>query len=171
MRRLVSLFVIAIFLLSLISCTAENETVIDADELLERITSEYSLDNGFIFSSSSVDEGGYLDEDLLMSYYGDTMDYPDLSKVSDYCVYIDESDPKSMTEVGVFHLNDKSYGDTLLGYFKARINDRLEKAKVYTDMDSDMMKKAVFKKKGSYVYYVVSYSVDGIVSLIDSSIK
>ena len=144
---------------------------VDPDALVRGICEKYELTNGFIFTSSSTELGEYLDEDLIQSYYGDATDSPDFSKVAEYCLYVDESDPDIIIDVGVFRMADPSYADTLMQYLQARIDVKIENGARYTNIDVATLKKSVVAKSGEYVYYVVSYSTADIVNDIKAALK
>ena len=137
---------------------------VDLDALVASICEKYDLTAGFIFTSSSEEMGEYLDEDLIQSYYGDASDKPDFSKVSEYCLYVDESDPDIIIDVGVFRMADKSYSDTFMQYLQSRIDVKIENGARYTNIDVATLKKSVVAKTGDYVYYVISYSTAEIVA-------
>ena len=146
---------------------------VDPDALVKGICEKYGLTEGFIFTSSSTELGEYLDEDLIQSYYGDATDSPDFTKVADYCLYVDESDPDIIIDVGVFHMADKSYADTLMQYLQARIDVKIENGARYTNIDVATLKKSVVAKSkgGDYVYYVVSYNTAEISEEIKSAVN
>lgn len=184
-KSIIVILLAALFLTALSSCgskdtdapnvngtdasAAQNEAV-DPDEIVGEITDTLSYLDGFTFSSSSTALGEYLDEDLIRAYYGDVNDVPDFTKVSSYCVYIDESNAKTLTDVGVFVLSDTSYADTLMQYLQARIDQKIAAAANYPDFDVDSLKKAVVKKVGETVYYVVSADVDTIAPIMKERI-
>ena len=150
---------------------SEAAVNVDADALVGGICEKYGMTNGFIFTSSSDELGEYLDEDLIQSYYGDATDAPDFSKVADYCLYVDESDPNIIIDVGVFHMADPSYADTLMQFLQARIDVKIENGARYTNIDVATLKKSVVAKSGDYVYYVVSYDTADIVNEIKAALK
>ena len=146
---------------------------VDPDALVRGICDKYGLTEGFIFTSSSTELGEYLDEDLIQSYYGDAADAPDFAKVADYCLYVDESDPDIIIDVGVFHMADPSYADTLMQYLQARIDVKIENGARYTNIDVATLKKSVVAKSrgGDYVYYVVSYDTADIAGEIKAAVN
>ena len=149
----------------------ESAVSVNVDEVINTVVADYSLTDGFVFTSSSTELGEYLDDDLIMGYYGDAVDVPDFTKISEYCVYIDESDPNVFIDVGLFKLNDASYADTLMQYFQTRIDDKIAKADSgYPDIDVPTLEAATVAKHGDYVYYVISYDVDAITAYIETSI-
>lgn len=150
--------------------SADKAVDVDVDSLVKGICDKYGMTNGFIFTSSSTEPGEYLDEDLIASYYGDAADSPDFSKVESYCLYVDESDPKVIIDVGVFKMKDASYSETLLSYLKARVGTKIANGARYADIDVAMLKKAVLSEANGYVYYVVSYDVSDIAAEIAAAL-
>ena len=149
---------------------AEAEKDVDLDALVGSICDKYGLTEGFIFTSSSEELGEYLDADLIQSYYGDASDMPDFDKVSSYCLYVDESDPNIIIDVGVFRMADVSYADTFMQYLQSRIDVKIENGARYTNIDVATLKKSVVSKSGSYVYYVVSYDTADIVAELKAAL-
>lgn len=143
---------------------------VDEDAVLAQITEKYSLTDGFVFTSSSEELGEYLDDDMIMGYYGDAVDVPDFSKVASYCVYIDESDPDLFIDVGLFRLNDASYADTLMQYFQTRIDDKIATARDYPTVDVPTLEAATVAKYGDFVYYVVSPEGDAITADLEAAL-
>ena len=149
----------------------ESAVSVNVDEVINTVVADYSLTDGFVFTSSSTELGEYLDDDLIMGYYGDAVDVPDFSKVSEYGVYIDESDPNVFIDVGLFKMNDTSYSDTLMQYFQTRIDDKIAKADSgYPETDVTTLEAATIAKYGDYVYYVISYDVDAITADIETAL-
>ena len=148
-----------------------NDANISLDDTIKSITEKYNMTKGFIFTSSSTERGEYLDDDLILAYYGDATDIPDFSKISEYCVYVDESDADVIIDVGIFKIADPSYADTFTKYLRARIDGKIEDAEEYSTIDVETLESGVIAKSGSYVYYVVSYDVDDIVSDIKAALK
>ena len=171
---LISMLLLSIFL---VACSSESNdanndvTPVSLDDTIKTITEKYNLTNGFIFTSSSTERGEYLDDDLILAYYGDAQDVPDFSKISEYCVYVDESDANVIIDVGIFKIADSSYADTFTKYLRARIDGKIEDAEEYSTIDVETLEAGVIAKSGNYVYYVVSYDVDNIVSDIKAAIK
>ena len=130
------------------TAVSETKEPVNLDLLIIGLTAEYEMTDGFVFSSSSTELGEYLDDDLIQSYYGDASVKPDFTKVSEYCVYIDESNPYLLTDVGAFRLNDPSYADTLMQFIQGRIDVRIENGARYPDIDVATLKKAVVAKAG-----------------------
>ena len=139
------------------TAVSETKEPVNLDLLIIGLTAEYEMTDGFVFSSSSTELGEYLDDDLIQSYYGDASVKPDFTKVSEYCVYIDESNPYLLTDVGAFRLNDPSYADTLMQFIQGRIDVRIENGARYPDIDVATLKKAVVAKAGDVVYYAVGH--------------
>ncbi|MGN1346477.1 MAG: DUF4358 domain-containing protein [Eubacteriales bacterium] len=178
-------FALALMLLAavlLVSCGTKEETKddgnaavdtevsVDVDAIVRGIVDRYGLTTGFVFTSSSTEPGEYLDEDLILGYYGDAVDVPDFSKISDYCVYIDESNADVYIDVGLFRMADPSYAKTFLSYLTARVDDKIAEADQYPTRDVPTLEAAVFETYGDYVYYVVSYDVKAIAAEIEDAL-
>ena len=158
----------------LISCggtaeTAQTPVTVNVDETVNAIVTNYSLTDGFVFTSSSTEIGEYLDDDMILGYYGDAVDVPDFTKISEYCVYIDESDADVYTDVGIFKMADPSYAETFVQYLRVRVSDKIAEADQYPTRDVPTLEAAVFEITGDYVYYVVSTQVDAITADIEAA--
>jgi len=151
------LCVISIILVSVlfIACTSEVKDI-EPDKVVNEIIEEYNLVQGSVYTSASSELGEYLDKDLIISYYGDAVSSPDFSKVEKYCVYLDDSNPKTITDVGIFKLKDADYGETFMKYLQTRIDAKIADGKAYPDVDVATLKKSIVKQEGSYVYYIAS---------------
>ena len=165
---------IALLLVFFTSCgkieTEDNLRNVSVHDVVNNIAEKYGLTDGFVFTSSSTELGEYLDDDLILAYYGDALDVPDFSKIAEYCVYIDESDANVIIDVGLFKMADVSYADTFMDYLQVRIDDKIEDSEEYSSIDVPTLEAAVIDKYGDYVYYVVSYDVDDIVADIKAAL-
>lgn len=152
------------------STPADPVVTINVDEVVGSVVTNYSLTDGFVFTSSSTEPGEYLDDDMILGYYGDAVDVPDFTKISEYCVYIDESNADVYTDVGVFKMADPAYAQTFVQYLEARVSDKIAEADQYPTRDVPTLEAAVFATYGDYVYYVVSAEVDAIVADIEAAL-
>ncbi|MCR4905888.1 MAG: DUF4358 domain-containing protein [Clostridiales bacterium] len=150
---------------------AEVKEPVNLDALIIDLTTKYEMTDGFVFSSSSTELGEYLDDDLIQSYYGDASVKPDFTKISEYCVYIDESSPYILTDVGAFRLTDPSYADTLMKFIQGRIDVRIENGARYPDIDVATLKKAVVAKAGDVVYYAVGYDSAALAAALKDALS
>ena len=150
---------------------AEEKEPVNLDALIIGLTTQYEMTDGFVFSSSSTELGEYLDDDLIQSYYGDASVKPDFTKISEYCVYIDESSPYVLTDVGTFRLNDPTYADTLIQFIQGRIDVRIENGARYPDIDVATLKKAVVSKAGDVVYYAVGYDSAALAAALKDALS
>ena len=158
----------------LVSCggtgeAAQTPVTINVDETVNAIVTNYGLTDGFVFTSSSAEIGEYLDDDMILGYYGDAVDVPDFTKISEYCVYIDESNADVYTDVGIFKMADPSYAETFVQYLRVRVSDKIAEADQYPTRDVPTLEAAVFEITGDYVYYVVSTQVDAITADIEAT--
>jgi len=156
---ILSIVLVSLFL---VSCGSSGVKDIDPDKVVNEILAEYNMDSGDKYTSSSKNAGEYLDKDLIISYYGDAVSYPDFEKVEKYCVYLDDSNPLIITDVGIFKLNDAEYGKDFMKFLQKRIDAKIADGKAYPDVDVATLKKAVVKQEGSYVYYVAGKDQDAI---------
>lgn len=139
------------------SCAGNAGVISDAPvkAIVEDIVSDYTSGDGFLFSADATEEGEYLDEDLISTYYGNGEKVPDFSEVGDYCVYIDETNAREMCEVGLFRMKSGADKQDFESYLKNRIAIRLSNAKSYPDINKSSLKAAKFGIVGDYVYYAV----------------
>lgn len=154
-RALKAFLIFLCLILTAVSCAPAVTADVDPAEVVEDIVADYSLDGGFLFRSGTSEEGEYLDPDLISTYYGDGEKVPDFSRVTDYCVYIDESNAREMSEVGLFKLSEGSDLQQFASFLKNRVAVRLSNAKSYPDINKSTLKGARFGTLGNYVYYVV----------------
>ena len=149
-------FLICLAVLLTFSLTACGVKDFGISAAAEEILSTRSLSGGLRFSSApKSEEVSRLDDDLIRSYFGDAADVPDFTKVANYELYIDESKPTLPCEFGIFELSDESYAETFILYLKARIDLKIENAKMYPSVDTETLKNAKFTVQGKYVWYVV----------------
>ena len=153
------------------SPAAEAKEPVNLDALIVGLTTQYEMTDGFVFSSSSTELGEYLDDDLIQSYYGDASVKPDFGKISEYCVYIDESSPYILTDVGAFRLTDPSYAEALMQFIQGRIDVRIENGARYPDIDVATLKKAVVAKAGDVVYYAVGYDSAALAAALKDALS
>ena len=173
MKKIIVFTLAFIFCLFAVACGEEktDDKSVSLDDTVKTVTEKYSMTDGFTFTSSSEVLGEYLDSDLILSYYGDAIAVPDFTKVSEYCVYIDETDANVIIDVGIFKLSEASYADTLIEFIKGRIADKREDYEEYPSIDIETLDAAVVKKSGSYVYYAIAYDVADIIKDIEAVIK
>lgn len=161
MKKIIILALIAC--LFTVACTPDSSSdgisapavSYNTKELVEKITADHSLSGGKYYSSYSEELGKYLDDDLLLSLYGDMGEIPDMASVEEYCVYIDGSDPNLQKELGVFKTKSGTDKELFISFMKSRIAAMLENAKNYPSVDTDPLKNAEFFIEGDYVVYVV----------------
>lgn len=153
MKKLAALVLSVLVLLCCVSCGAPSADN-DPDEAVRALAEAYGMTQGTFFSSGSAEAGTYLDNDLLISLYGGANGAPDLSYTDAYCVYIDETDPTSMSEIGLFRLADESYAETLEGYLQARIDRKIRLSQTYPDINTAVLKSAEVGTDGCFVYYI-----------------
>ncbi len=127
------------------------DIVAEADAIIQK----YNISGGTRFTSTSKELGKYLDDNLILSYYGDITSVPDFKSVEAYEVYIDETKPLDPCEFGIFKMKSGADAETFVKFLKNRINIKIENSKAYPTMDTTALKTAEFTIKGSYVWYCV----------------
>ncbi len=159
MKKIIVLILAAVLLLA--ACTPESNSgengadALNTKQLVEKITADYNLSGGTYYSSFSENLGEYLDADTLLSLYGDMGEVPDLASVTEYCVYIDGSDPNLQKEMGIFLAKSDADKELFLSFMQSRIAAMLENAKNYPSVDTEPLKNAEFFIKGDYIVYIV----------------
>ncbi len=131
--------------------TVKLDIVAEADAIMQK----YNISGGTRFTSTSSEAGKYLDDDLILSYYGDITSVPDFKSVEAYEVYIDETKPLDPCEFGIFKMKAGADTETFVKFLENRINIKIENAKAYPTMDTSALKTAEFTVKGGYVWYCV----------------
>ena len=88
-------------------------------------------------------------------------------------MYIDESSPYILTDVGAFRLTDPSYAETLMQFIQGRIDVRIENGARYPDIDVATLKKAVVSKSkaGDVVYYAVGYDSAALAAALKDALS
>lgn len=147
------------------SASAEAPKEMDVIAEAQGILSQYELSGGTFYTTG----GEYtLDEDLILSYFGDATAVPDFSLVETYALYIDETKPISPCEFGIFKMKDSADAETLKAFLDARIKVKLQNAALYPNMDTSALTSAKVTVKGNYVWYC---AVKDANDAIDSSLK
>ena len=156
MKRLLIIFLSVLMAFSCVACGDESDTSSsapkDIDVIAEanEIISKYSLSGGTFYTPDGED---ILDEDLILSYFGDATSVPDFTSVETYALYIDETKPVSPCEFGIFKIKDGVDANAFKAFLVARINMKLQNAAAYPDMDTSALTSAKFAVKGNYVWY------------------
>lgn len=129
------------------------------------VISRYELSGGTLYTPDGEDA---LDDDLILSYFGDATSVPDFSLVETYALYIDETKPISPCEFGIFKMKNSADAETLKAFLNARIQAKLRNAALYPNMDTSALTTAKVTVKGEYVWYC---AVKGANDEIDSSLR
>ena len=154
-KRTLALILSIILAVLSVSCGSGSAEKLDAAGAVTKAMADYKLTGGEIYSSADIDGAYPLSEDLLVSYYGRGYDdYPDISKVSEYTVWINTDDPMHPMEMGVFRLQDPSYTDELKEYIGVRLYSVTENAKGYPSLDVRCYSDALVGAKDDYVWYI-----------------
>ena len=143
------------------SAPKELDVVAEANAIL----AGYVLSGGTFYTPGGEDE---LDEDLILSYFGDAAAVPDFSLVETYALYIDETKPISPCEFGIFKMKDSKDAEALKAFLDARIRMKLQNAALYPDMDTSALTSAKVTVTGNYVWYC---AVKDANAAIDASLR
>lgn len=170
MKRFFISFLLVFLAFSCAACGGGDESSSapkDMDVISEAnaIIAQYSLSGGTFYTPDGED---VLDEDLILSYFGDATSVPDFSLVETYALYIDETKPVAPCEFGIFKMKDGANADIFKAFLEARIQMKLQNAVLYPDMDTSALTSAKVTVDGSYVWYC---AVKDANAEIDSSLK
>ena len=174
MKRILIIAFAFLLALCCVSCGEKEETSSvskdapkEVDPLSEAnaIIAKYELSGGTLYTPDGEDP---LDDDLILSYFGDATSVPDFSLVETYALYIDETKPISPCEFGIFKMKDGKDAETLKAFLDARIRMKLQNAALYPDMDTTALTTAKVSVKGEYVWYC---AVKGANAEIDASLR
>lgn len=123
-------------------------------DLVTKICNDNSLTKGAIYSSRSTEPGKFLSDDLILSYYGNLFDAPDFTKISEYCVYIDDTDTNNRIELGIFLVKDTNDNSMVKDFITRRKDGILENAINYPSIDTEPFTNMILETKGNYTYYI-----------------
>lgn len=170
MKRILILALSAFLALCCAACGEKGNASSTPGELdviseANAIVSQYALSGGTFYTPGGEDE---LDEDLILSYFGDATSVPDFSLVETYALYIDETKPISPCEFGIFKMKDSKDAETMKAFLEARIQMKLRNAALYPDMDTSALTSAKATVMGNYVWYC---AVKDANDAIDASLK
>ena len=175
MKRILAIILSAVLALFCVACgeqqgetsSAPKEEPKEMNVISEAngIISQYALSGGTLYTPDGEDA---LDDDLILSYFGDAMSVPDFSLVETYALYIDETKPISPCEFGIFKMKDSKDAEMLKAFLDARIRMKLQNAALYPDMDTSALTSAKVTVTGNYVWYC---AVKDANAAIDASLK
>lgn len=168
MKQFLALFLTLLLCVSLFGCQSKEAVSLDLTAEADRILSQYNLTDGRQFSSFSQEEGCYLDEELIRSYYGDASVMPDFSAVEAYVVYIDETKPTQPSEFGIFQMKKDADNALFMSFLQARIDLKLQLAAFYFSTDTEALTTAVVSESNGFVWYCV---IKGGNAEIDASLR
>lgn len=152
MKRIAAIVLSALLALFCASCGESSYAPKELDVISEanEILSHYGLSGGTLYTPDGED---VLDNDLILSYFGDAASVPDFSLVETYALYIDETKPISPCEFGIFKMKDSKDAETLKAFLEARIQMKLRNAALYPDMDTSALTSAKVTVMENYVWY------------------
>lgn len=170
MRKIISFTLVLVLLFSFSACgekTAEesggesktesktvSKEVGSVTTILKDVLKNNNLTEGKIFTSESTTEGEYLDEDLIKGYYGNMLDYPDFSKIEEYCVYMEDENPLLPIELGIFKVFDSNNNTMVRDFINQRKDALFEKWANYPSVDTEPFKNIIIDSVGNYTYYI-----------------
>lgn len=177
MKRIFAVFLALTFAFCLISCdnkpreesttnesSQTNETAMDVVFEANEIIKNNNLSGGSFYTHN----GETLDDDLILSYFGDATASPDFSVIEEYALYIDETKPINPCEFGIFKLKSDGDGEAFVKFLQARIQMKINNAAAYPDMDTQALTTAKFTVENGYVWYA---AVKGANDQIDEMLK
>lgn len=167
MKKIISLTLMFIMLFSLSACGGEKKAESSGSEsqtvkkevgsvttILKDVLKNNNLTEGKVYTSESKTEGEYLDEDMIKGLYGSMLDYPDFSKIEEYCVYIQDKNPLLKIELGIFKVYDSNNNTMVKDFINQRKEAELEKAANYPSVDTEPFKNMIVDSVGNYTYYI-----------------
>jgi hypothetical protein len=170
MKKIISFTLMLVLLLSLCACEEKKE-VGSVTTILKDVLTSNNLTEGKVYTSESKTEGEYLDEDMIKGIYGSLLDYPDFSKIEEYCVYIQDKNPLLHIELGIFKVADSNNNTMVKEFINQRKTSVLEKAVNYPSVDTEPFKNVIIESVGNYTYYIaVKDNRDNINKTIRSSL-
>ena len=172
-KRIFAMILALVTLFAFVSCDKKTEEdkgekeVFDIFEQADSIIETNSIEGGFLYLSNAEKEEERLDPDLIRSLYADVASVPDFEQVEEYAVYIGNSSVKPC-EFGLFKMTDDADVEQFMLYLQARIDDRIQHAKSYPEIDDEAWTTSVVETKNGYVWYL---AIKGANSSINSEIK
>jgi len=171
MKRLISLTLMLVLLLSLAACNEKawetsgesqssgasqsaGKEVGSLTAILKDVLKNNNLTEGKVYTSESTVEGEYLDEDMIKGLYGSLLDYPDFSKIEEYCVYIQDQNPLLHIELGIFKVYDSNNNSMVKDFIVQRQTSLFEKWANYPSVDTEPFKNMIVDSVGNYTYYI-----------------
>lgn len=169
MKKIISFTLMFVLLLTLSACVGKNtesgsesktdskaasKEVGSVTTILKDVLQSNNLTEGRIYTSESKVEGEYLDEDLIKGYYGSLLDFPDFSKIEEYCVYIQDQNPLLHIELGIFKVYDSNNNSMVKDFINQRKTSLFEKWANYPSVDTDPFKNLIVESVGNYTYYI-----------------
>ena len=164
MKKIISFSLMLILVLSFSACGDKNDEsqagsgviqeVGSVTTILKDVLKNNNLTEGRVYTSESKTEGEFLDEDMIKGIYGNLLDFPDFSKIAEYCVYIQDQNPLLQIELGIFKVTDSKNNTMVKDFINQRKSSVLEKAVNYPSVDTEPFKNVIIESVGSYTYYI-----------------
>ena len=172
MKRIIAMLLTVASLLVLASCDKKDieqgeKEAFDIFKQSDSIMESSSVGEGFLYRSNAEAEEEKLDPDTIHSLYGDIASDPDFGQVEEYAVFIGSSSVNPC-EFGIFKMTDNADIETFKLYLKARIDEKLEQAKSYPEIDDEAWTTSVLESKNGYIWYL---AIKGENTKLNSEIK
>ena len=173
MKRITAILLAMVFLLAFVSCDKKTEDgngekeAFDLFKEANSIVESKSLTEGFLYLSNAEKVEDKLDADTIHSLYGDILSDPDFSQVEEYAVFIGDSSVNPC-EFGIFKMTDDADTEQFMLYLQARIDEKLEQAKSYPEIDDEAWTSAKLESKNGYIWYL---AIKGANDEINTQIK
>ena len=136
--------------------------------LLETVQQTCTLDSGSIYSSYSDTLGEYMDEEMILGKYGAQSPAPDFSVYAQYALYF--SFETYQDEVALFEVRDASDIEPTKRFLQLRIDELLEGAVNYPELDTTRFENAVIESSGNYVYCIACRDLEAVRAVIEEAL-
>ena len=142
--------------------------LVNLKTLLETVQQTCTLDSGSIYSSYSDTLGEYMDEEMILGKYGAQSPAPDFSVYAQYALYF--SFETYQDEVALFEVRDASDIEPTKRFLQLRIDELLEGAVNYPELDTTRFENAVIESSGNYVYCIACRDLEAVRAVIEEAL-
>jgi len=138
--------------------------LVNLKTLLETVQQTCTLDSGSIYSSYSDTLG----EEMILGKYGAQSPAPDFSVYAQYALYF--SFETYQDEVALFEVRDASDIEPTKRFLQLRIDELLEGAVNYPELDTTRFENAVIESSGNYVYCIACRDLEAVRAVIEEAL-
>ncbi|MEG1742733.1 MAG: DUF4358 domain-containing protein [Clostridia bacterium] len=169
-KKILTLFLSAIFLLSsliLLSCGEKkaNDSA-STKNMIDEIWRLYiAEDKGISYISETTDDMYYFDNDVLSGKYGGISSSPLVTDMESYAAFY--SFENYGAEYGIFRMKSADLAKEMKSFIESRIAAMLKNAVNYPSLDTTLLKNAVIKLDGKWVYYIMSDNNEKLGEIIE----